>query len=279
MPGMKSASFPFHRDEAADEAELATLLQACARRDPAALRRLHALTAPQVLAELLQILGEPEAAEAQLAAVYALIWREAGSWLPGSVPARTWLRAITRRLAIGHLHEEGDPLPDGERGAMLRLLADTGQDSPGELLDLAYRSGRDANTLAHALGRAAAPLRAALHAELAALCPEDQAATGLTPRQRLLCAAHVTGLQTTRVHRRMVRWLKSSPAARRECLRREAVLAQRVEAPPPVRPRDELAFVLEQGERRGQGGRPVLPWRWIAALLLGAAVLLWWLRR
>src|SRR6186713_1047615 len=106
---MNRSEFPFARQLAgnATEAELGEALRACARHSVAGLRRLHDLMAPRLLAELLQMLGDREMAEAALVDCFVAIWNEAVNFNPQRNQPRSWLLSIARHHAMDLMRATG----------------------------------------------------------------------------------------------------------------------------------------------------------------------------
>ncbi len=154
---MSAAEFPFpvSTDVTATDAMLVEALRECTRRSVPALQRVYDLTAPRLLGELVQRLGDRQAAEIALEDCYVQIWRQAGSFSPERCRPGTWLLSIARQHAIG-LREQ-QPVPPEEVDATL-LLADAALAEQGgateelRILRLAYASGRSTTEMARALG-------------------------------------------------------------------------------------------------------------------------------
>lgn len=152
---MSAPAFPFDKPQhIATDAELSEALRACARRNIPALRRLYDLVAPRLLAELVQMLGDRQVAEAALADCYVQIWRQAGSFNPERCTPQTWLLSIARRHAIDQLRIRPLAPPD-EVDAALRFQDSIAEEQPDpqqlRILRLAYRSGRSSAEIARAL--------------------------------------------------------------------------------------------------------------------------------
>ncbi|MEO8315035.1 MAG: sigma factor [Pseudomonadota bacterium] len=153
---MNSTAFPFSRPRAgaAFEAELREVLHDCAKRSVPALRRIYDLTAPGVLAVLLQLLGDRKRAEAALVDCYVRIWNEAGNFNPQRVEPRAWLLSIARHHAMERLRETQTETAE-ELDSALGFLHDAlnYEDIAPEqrLLQLAWRSGRSPAEIARAL--------------------------------------------------------------------------------------------------------------------------------
>jgi RNA polymerase sigma-70 factor, ECF subfamily len=153
---MDRSEFLFARTLAgkALEAELEEALRDCARRDLPALRRIHDLTAPRLLAELLQILGDRKLGEAALVDCFVAIWQQAGSFSPQRSQPRAWLLSIARHHAIDMLRETPAQAPEEVDSSLCFLHAGLHYENvPPEqrLLQLAWRSGRSPAEIARAL--------------------------------------------------------------------------------------------------------------------------------
>lgn len=153
---MNRPEFPFKRAEtgAAMDAELIELLRDCARQKMPALRRIHALTAPRLLAELLQLLGDRKQAEAALVDCYIEIWNEAGNFNPQRSQPRVWLMSLARHHAIRLLRDSPSVSPeeaDSALGFQHVTLHYEGVPPEQRLLHLAWRTGRSPAEIARAL--------------------------------------------------------------------------------------------------------------------------------
>lgn len=80
--------------------ELEDLLEACGRRDAAALKALYTRTAPQLLGILVRVLGNRASAEDVLQEVFVSIWQRAGQYDQFKGRAMSWMVAIARNRAI-----------------------------------------------------------------------------------------------------------------------------------------------------------------------------------
>ncbi len=153
---MNSPAFPFPRSQATTtDAVLIEALHACARRSVPALRRIYDLTAPRLLGELTQMLGDRQAAEAALADCYVHIWQQAATFNPERCRPGTWLLSIARHHAIDSLRQQQPATPWEEVDAALRLtdtaLSEEFPLQEGRILRLAYLSGRSPMEIARAL--------------------------------------------------------------------------------------------------------------------------------
>jgi DNA-directed RNA polymerase specialized sigma24 family protein len=153
---MNRPEFPFARPLAgnATDDELREALRACARHSVAGLRRLHDLMAPRLLAELLQMLGDPEVAEAALVDCFIGIWNDAVNFNPQRNQPRTWLMSVARHHAMDLIREAGAGSA-GEIDSALcflhAMLQEEGVPQEQLLLQLAWRSGRSPAEIARAL--------------------------------------------------------------------------------------------------------------------------------
>lgn len=154
-------------DAAASDALLAEALRACAKGDAQGLRRIYDHTAPRLLGMLVQMLGDPDEAEAALADCCVEIWEQAGNFNPGRLKPSVWLLSIIRHHAIGRLRVQQGGSPDDETDAALRLMEAALQDEfpqpEQRLLRLAYTSIRSPAEIARALNHPLRQVRAALH--------------------------------------------------------------------------------------------------------------------
>jgi RNA polymerase sigma-70 factor (ECF subfamily) len=154
---MTTPAFPFARspDTAATDAVLIEALHACARRHVPALRSIYDLTAPRLLGELTQMLGDRHMAEAMLEDCYVHVWQLAGTYNPERCRPGTWLLSIARHHAIDSLREQPLLTPADEVDASLRLtdaaLTEEIASPEQRVLQLAYLSGRSPAEIARAL--------------------------------------------------------------------------------------------------------------------------------
>jgi RNA polymerase sigma-70 factor, ECF subfamily len=174
---MGAAEFPFpvSADVTATDAMLVEALRDCARRSVPALQRLYDLTAPRLLGELVQRLGDRQAAETALEDCYVQIWQQAGSFSPERCRPGTWLLAIARQHAIGLRDQQ--PVQPEEVDATLQL-ADAALGEQGaatqelRILRLAYASGRSTAEIARALGLPVRRIRECIRHALQSLVEE-----------------------------------------------------------------------------------------------------------
>ncbi len=278
---------PFARSEAgSDDAQLIAALRGCARRDLEALREVCALTLSDLMAQLLQIVGDAEEATAMLPELGERIWREAATYLPAQCPPRLWLRGLARREAIDRLRARAVALSEEERHTLL-IQVETEEAHASAMpatssfsgidpvlrysLRLAYLSGFPSAELARTLDLPEAAVRARLHAALGQLAA---AAEGEDP-PTMLAGAYVLGIQSRRVRLRYARRLHRWPPLRRQCQWWEKQLAPLGADPLPARPDEDPWPKIEARVTDGRGPARPAPsrrWLWISALLAAAAV-------
>lgn len=82
-------------------------LEACARRDPSALRRLYEREAGFLLAVALRIVRRREVAADVLHDSFLDIWQRAGSFDRSKGAARAWIASIVRYRALKHVRGAG----------------------------------------------------------------------------------------------------------------------------------------------------------------------------
>jgi DNA-directed RNA polymerase specialized sigma24 family protein len=281
-------------DAAATEAALQESLRAVARHDLPALQRIHDLTAPRMLAELLQVLGDRQAAEAALVDCWVQIWEQASAFNPGRSSAGAWLHAIARHHAITTLRETPLASPE-EVDSSIQLLQATleeqGAPPVQRMLRLAWCSARSPAEIARALRLPLKHVQQEIRSGLVAIQPQPQyssppeevvpANTGFS--QRLLeqiAGAYALGTLTLRTSRRFESLMTHDINARRAWQRWEERLAPFSLDIPAVRPPDDAwAAIVRRIE--GPAPRAKSPRRWIiaAALLLAAAIAIVWMRR
>ena len=153
---MQQPEFPFARPQpgAAMDAELGEALRDCAAHSLPALRRIYELMAPRMLAELLQMLGDPAQAEAALVDCFVSIWNSASAFNPERSQPRAWLLSIARHHAMDLLRETPAGTHEEVDSALCFLheaLQDEGVPPEQRLLHLAWRSGRSPAEIARAL--------------------------------------------------------------------------------------------------------------------------------
>lgn len=154
---MSAAEFPFpvSTDVVATDAVLVEALRDCARRSVPALQRIYDLTAPRLLGELVQRLGDRQAAETALEDCYVQIWRQAGSFSAERCRPGTWLLSIARQHAIDLRDQQTVPPEEVDASLQLADAAFTEHGAATEelrILRLAHASGRSSAEIARALG-------------------------------------------------------------------------------------------------------------------------------
>lgn len=121
-----------------ENAELAELLQCCAKGDRKAFERLYALTAPKLTAITLRMVRDDQLTFDILQQSYLSIWKNAASFDPEKGKAFTWMLVVTRNRSLDSLrklkrqgvteeltdvHEDDSaPSDDTTRAWMLRRL-------------------------------------------------------------------------------------------------------------------------------------------------------------
>lgn len=145
----------------AQNKRLASLLEACARRDEGAFARLYQETAPKLFGVALRILRREDWAEEVLQDCYVSIWTHAGSYSTGLSAPLTWMTSIVRNRCLDWLRrprlEVVPERADEDGGDPLDSIA---ADGPGPLENLARAA--DAKALAACLGRLEAKQRQAI---------------------------------------------------------------------------------------------------------------------
>jgi RNA polymerase sigma-70 factor (ECF subfamily) len=276
---MNATAFPISRApaNAADET-LGEALRGCAQHSPAALRRIHELTAPRFLGLLVQMLDDREQAEDLLQQCYLAIWEQAAAFNPARSRPHTWLLSRVRQLAIEHLRAQQFAQPD-EVDAALRLtdaaLGPHPSDPAGRrLLRLAFLAGRSPLEIAHALGEPPAAVRSSIHQALLALLDPAERVPGHGLAQEYVAGAYALGTLSPRARRRFESLLRHDIEARR-CLQRwdERLVGLAPELP-PVRLPDAAWSQIEARIVQAPPSRWMSPRRWalLAALVLGFAV-------
>ena len=166
-------AFPFAGRPPDDtESQLREALLGCARRSVPALHRIHDLIAPQLLATLLQMLGDRRRADAALVDCFVRIWEEAGSFNPQRSQPRAWLLSMARHCAMDLMRELPAEAPDEVDSALSFLhvaLHYEGVATEQRLLQLAWRSGRSPAQIARALQLPLRQVQREIRSALAAL--------------------------------------------------------------------------------------------------------------
>ena len=257
------------------DTQLITLLRRCASREQQALRELWQATAPQLLAWLVQMLGEPDEADLLLPECYRMVWRDAVGYRADLCPPRIWLRGLARSLAVDALRDRTIPADPEVLQAMLMQVDGTEPATAMlRLLRLAYASGCSCAEAAEATAMNVTDARRQIREGLARMLREPETDQAPHYREEILAGAWVLGVQSAAVRRRYQRRLLQDPVARRRRMAWEARLAVLAEDPPPVRPDQKLWNQVATGigsrvsARRASAQR----WPWFALLLaIGAA--------
>lgn len=136
---------------ATNNAELAALLQAVARKDRAAFQVLYEGTAPKLFAIVLRILRDRAPAEDVLQDVFLRIWQNAAGFSAEAGPAMGWLVAIARNRAIDQLRTK----------KLVSLAADDSADPYAEIAAIGDREAEmnDLAVLRQCLGELEEPAR------------------------------------------------------------------------------------------------------------------------
>ncbi|MEU0337123.1 sigma-70 family RNA polymerase sigma factor [Streptomyces sp. NPDC006193] len=164
-----------------------TMQQRLARGEAAALGELYDRFASLVHSLAHRVLGDEEAADGVTRDVFAHLWEHPGSYDPKQGPMRSWVAAVTHRVAVQRLRDrEESEQPPGEelertvRRASVAARADyIAHSMPAPLraaLDLAYFQRRDYRRTAADLG-----------------VTEEEARRRLRLGLQLLSTAHDTG--------------------------------------------------------------------------------------
>lgn len=130
-------------------AQLPDLIRRAARREHAAFRRVYELTAPQLFAVAIRIMGRRDLAEDVLQESFVAIWERAADYDPVRGSPMSWLATIVRHRAIDALRRLG-ARPEGALAgeeALAALVAGSG-------------SSADRGAIASALGRCLETLEA-----------------------------------------------------------------------------------------------------------------------
>ena len=105
-------------------AMLASLLEACADGDRAALARLYEAASPQLFALALRMTRRRDLAEEVVQETFLAVWRRAASFDPARGTGMAWLAAILRNQAIDLLRRRGREAPlDSEAQAAVPDVA------------------------------------------------------------------------------------------------------------------------------------------------------------
>lgn len=277
---------PALHSEAAREQQLIAALRGCATRDIDALRELYELTAPRLLGQLVQMLGDPADAEDALQESFASIWHKAALFSAARSKPLDWVLSIARHQAIDRLQARRSAPPDSLEAlppdlfdtdlpatdvALQRCLPGI---SPEEqrCLRLAYVTGQSSDEIARQLQLPPAATRHAIHRGLRAMgkCIDSNDALDY------VASAYALGTLPWRARRRFASLLRQDLAARRALQKWDQHLAGLAADVPPARPSDStLPAILARIQPRAARGR-IGPRRWalITALVLAVAVVL-----
>jgi DNA-directed RNA polymerase specialized sigma24 family protein len=277
---MNRAQFPFATPPAAAaDAELGLALRACARHSLPALRRIHELTAPRLLAQLLQVLGDRKAADAALVDCFVHIWHEAADFNPQRSQPRTWLQSIARHHAVDLLRASPEEATDDVDSALSFMhvgLHYEGGPPEQRLLELAWRSGRSAQEIARALNLPVRGVRQEIRSALQAMQPEPPA----LQRRALehVAGAYALGTLNPRARRRFRSLMLQDIEIRRSWQQWEQRLSALTPDLPPVRPPDKAWTAIEH--RLAHRPPRAAPRRWLlgCVLVVGIALALVWLK-
>jgi DNA-directed RNA polymerase specialized sigma24 family protein len=275
---MHRPEFPFARPQpgAAIDAELGEALLGCAKHGLPALRRIHELMAPRLLAELLQMLGERKLAEAALVDCFTAIWQQAGSFNPQRNQPRAWLLSLARHHAVNLMRETQVGTPEEVDHALCFLrtaLHEEGVPAEQDLLHLAWRSGRSPAEIARALQR---PLRRVQQEIRRSLVLMAESRSDKPQNRALDCvaAAHALGTSSPRVRRRFNAMLMRDIAARRAWQHWEQRLSTLTPDIPTVRPPDNAWGAVEKRVDPKTPARAGSQLRWLLAAVAVAAIAL-----
>jgi RNA polymerase sigma-70 factor (ECF subfamily) len=247
-----------------------------------ALRSIHDLAAPWLLAELLQMLGDRKVAEAALTDCLHQIWQEAGNFNPQRSQPRTWLLSIARHHAIGILRGAGSGTVeevDSALGFQHFALHYEGVPPEQHLLQLAWRTARSPAEIARALQL---PLRRVQQEIRNGLAAMNENAVNLQGRAlEYVAAAYALGTLNPRARRGFEKRLAHDIAARRAWQQWEERLSMLTPDIPPVRPPDNAWATLEKRLEQKMAPhvrRPRGRWLLVAAVIvaIAAAALLKW---
>lgn len=169
-------------------------LEACARGDASALRRLYDRDAAVLLGVALRIVRRREVADDVVHDAFLDVWQRAGTFDRGRGAGRAWVASVVRYRALKHVRRAGREAVYDE--AAQAELGDGGPDALDNL--------------------AAAEDAAALHRCLSAL-PEE--------RRRIILLAYVDGLSQSEIAERLAAplgtikaWTRRSLLALKDCL-------------------------------------------------------------
>jgi DNA-directed RNA polymerase specialized sigma24 family protein len=275
---MHRPEFPFARPQpgAAIDAELSEALLSCSRHSLPALRRIHELMAPRLLAELLQMLGERKLAETALVDCFVTIWQQAGDFNPQRNQPRPWVLSIARYHAVDRMRETQVGTPEEVDHALCFLhiaLHEEGVPPEQDLLHLAWRSGRSPAEIARALQRPPRRVQQEIRRSLVLMAeslrdkPQDMALG-------YAAAAHALGTLSPRARRRFRALLMRDIAARRAWQQWEQRLSTLTPDIPTVRPPDNAWGAIEKRVDPKTPARARAQVRWLLAAVVIAAIAL-----
>lgn len=118
--------------------QLATWLQAAAKRDASAFRSLYDATSPKLFGFALRILHKRELAEEVLQESYVAIWNNAANYQSHLAAPMTWMATIVRNKAFDHLRRSDAAVEidaDQFDGEVMNALQDP-QATPIEALQM-----------------------------------------------------------------------------------------------------------------------------------------------
>jgi RNA polymerase sigma-70 factor, ECF subfamily len=164
---------PLQNTSDAADARIAEAIRACAAGGVAGLQRLYELTAPRLLGQLVQMLGDRATAEEALEECFIKIWKRAASFSAQRCGAYAWLLSVVRHHAIDLLRERGSA-PAVEGASLLVAQAPPGTagamtDEQWQCLHLAYVGGQSRAQITVVLGRPLSAVKEAIHMGLMTL--------------------------------------------------------------------------------------------------------------
>lgn len=164
-----------------DASGLPELLDAIARGDRGAFRRLYEATAPKLFGIVLRITSNRSVAEEVLQETYLKVWQNAERFTPEAGKPITWLATIARNGAIDRIRSERierqrsdddqailDRLPSPSSGdptarEALRICLSGLEEDARSCVVLAYCSGFSREELAERFGRPVGTIKTLLH--------------------------------------------------------------------------------------------------------------------
>ncbi len=140
--------------------EVSYLLQRCAARDVAALRRVYELQAPRLKGLALRITGSASLAEDVLHNIFLRLWQEAHRFDPSRGTGQAWLTTLTRFRAMEVVRRSGRETPvsivpeyaDGSPDALAQAIGQAQGQSLLACLGQLPAQGRQAITMAFVEG-------------------------------------------------------------------------------------------------------------------------------